>query len=132
MAFLFTSNKRKNIPKWEMYLKHVQMFKYKMKWLYSSKMTMSLKTKTHSGNIPDLGILKRHGSYTQYLILDWIPYWRGKNAIRDVFGSLDKIGTQKLDISIISLLNLLELRTVVSVCKRRLRFLGNAHWSFKV
>ena len=23
MAFLFTSNKRKNIPKWEMYLKHV-------------------------------------------------------------------------------------------------------------
>ena len=71
-----------------------------MKWLYSSKMTMSLKTKTHSGNIPDLGILKRHGSYTQYLILDWIPYWRGKNAIRDVFGSLDKIGTQKLDISI--------------------------------
>ena len=101
-----------------MYLKHVQVFKYEMKWLYSAKMTVSLKRNTDSGNSPVLGILKRHDSYTQYLILDWIPYWRGKNAIRDVFGSLDKIGTQKLDVSIISVLNLLELRAVV--CKRRL------------
>lgn len=28
----------------------------------------------------------------QYMILEWIQFWREKNGIKDIIGSIDKIG----------------------------------------
>ena len=43
------------------------------------------------GDVPDMKWPYKHDNCMQYLILNWLLYWREKTLIKEIIGLIDKI-----------------------------------------